>query len=131
LQVDGWFQQKKFQKMKSKAGVRVVVRVRPLKEETDEATIQNITDVGLELRNPRNNDELVRFNFDRCLGDKATQSSVFDKEILPFVQHALDGYNASCFCYGPTGAGKTHTMQGSQQSWNHSSGNGITNGQRR
>eukprot|EP00040_Diaphanoeca_grandis_P034162 m.210573 g.210573 ORF g.210573 m.210573 type:complete len:707 (-) comp33083_c0_seq1:139-2259(-) len=93
------------------AGVRVVVRVRPTKE--DQSCITSITDVGLELRNPRCNDELVRFNFDRCLGGKTTQTALFSNEVLPFINHAVAGYNASCFCYGPTGAGKTHTMQGS------------------
>lgn len=30
----------------------------------------------------------------------------------PILNGVLDGYNASVFCYGATGAGKTHTMLG-------------------
>lgn len=30
----------------------------------------------------------------------------------PIVDGVLEGYNASVFCYGATGAGKTHTMLG-------------------
>lgn len=32
---------------------------------------------------------------------------------MPIVEHCLAGYNSSIFAYGQTGAGKTHTMQGS------------------
>ena len=28
------------------------------------------------------------------------------------MQHILDGFNVTCFAYGMTGAGKTHTMIG-------------------
>ena len=31
----------------------------------------------------------------------------------PIVEHCIAGYNSSIFAYGQTGAGKTHTMQGS------------------
>lgn len=31
----------------------------------------------------------------------------------PIVENCLAGYNSSIFAYGQTGAGKTHTMQGS------------------
>ena len=30
----------------------------------------------------------------------------------PIVNNVMQGYNACCFAYGQTGAGKTHTMQG-------------------
>jgi kinesin family member 15 len=30
----------------------------------------------------------------------------------PVVNNVMQGYNACCFAYGQTGAGKTHTMQG-------------------
>jgi len=31
----------------------------------------------------------------------------------PIVENCIAGYNSSIFAYGQTGAGKTHTMQGS------------------
>ena len=33
--------------------------------------------------------------------------------VLPLVQSAVRGYNATVFAYGNTGSGKTHTMMGS------------------
>lgn len=32
--------------------------------------------------------------------------------IEPLIPNILDGYNVTCFAYGMTGAGKTHTMIG-------------------
>lgn len=46
--------------------------------------------------------------------DAATkQDSVFDEVGRPLVEHVLQGYNACAFAYGQTGAGKTHSMFGS------------------
>jgi DNA uptake protein ComE-like DNA-binding protein len=41
-----------------------------------------------------------------------TQDQLFDEEVAPFITSAVQGGNATVFAYGPTGAGKTHTMQG-------------------
>lgn len=30
------------------------------------------------------------------------------------IQTVLNGYNSTCFAYGPTGTGKTYTMLGNQ-----------------
>lgn len=38
----------------------------------------------------------------------------------PIISHVLDGFNATIFAYGATGAGKTYTMLG-----NESSGPGV------
>ena len=35
-------------------------------------------------------------------------------EVEPLVKAALDGYNCCIFAYGQTGAGKTHTMEGTE-----------------
>lgn len=45
--------------------------------------------------------------FDTC------QAAVFE-EVSDLVQSALDGFKVCLFSYGQTGAGKTHTMQGSR-----------------
>lgn len=36
------------------------------------------------------------------------------EEVSDLVQSALDGFKVCLFSYGQTGAGKTHTMQGSR-----------------
>ena len=52
-------------------------------------------------------------------GGFASQSGrpewVFENAVAghPIVENCIAGYNSSIFAYGQTGAGKTHTMQGS------------------
>lgn len=56
--------------------------------------------------------QVARYRFDSVIGPETTQQELFDTEIEPFVIDAMTGRNASVFCYGATGAGKTYTMQG-------------------
>lgn len=37
---------------------------------------------------------------------------MFKSTISSLVPNLIDGYNVTCFAYGMTGAGKTHTMIG-------------------
>jgi kinesin family protein C2/C3 len=53
-----------------------------------------------------------KFNFDHVFAPESSQEEVF-AEVAPLVRSVLDGYNVCVFAYGQTGAGKTHTMQGS------------------
>lgn len=74
---------------------------------------------------------MVSYKFDKVFGPTAQQSDVFDQvyslliaclacllimpdklQVAGFVKHAATGQNATIFAYGPTGSGKTHTMQG-------------------
>jgi hypothetical protein len=54
------------------------------------------------------------FTFNKALGPASTQEDVFT-EVRPTVEGVLDGTSATIFAYGQTGAGKTHTMTGSQE----------------
>ena len=38
--------------------------------------------------------------------------SVYEATGKPLLSRVMDGYNATIFCYGATGTGKTHTMHG-------------------
>ncbi|XP_077376636.1 uncharacterized protein LOC144018415 isoform X2 [Festucalex cinctus] len=53
------------------------------------------------------------FYFDQVFGDYHSNEEVYKKTAYPLVQHMLDGGKATCFAFGQTGAGKTHTMMGS------------------
>jgi kinesin family protein 18/19 len=54
------------------------------------------------------------YHFDRVFGFDATQQDVF-QSVECQVDAVLNGYNATVFCYGATGAGKTHTMMGTEE----------------
>ncbi|KAJ3604203.1 hypothetical protein NHX12_028944 [Muraenolepis orangiensis] len=54
-----------------------------------------------------------RFYFDEVFGEQSSNEDVYQTTALPLVLHMLNGGKATCFAYGQTGAGKTHTMLGS------------------
>ncbi|XP_034396741.1 uncharacterized protein LOC117735931 [Cyclopterus lumpus] len=54
-----------------------------------------------------------RFYFDEVFGEESSNEEVYQRTAYPLVQHMLNGGKATCFAYGQTGAGKTHTMLGS------------------
>ena len=56
--------------------------------------------------------ERPSFNFNGCFHE-ASQAVVFDGAVRPVVDAVLAGFNGTVMAYGQTGAGKTHTMQGS------------------
>eukprot|EP00063_Salmo_salar_P041332 XP_014016167.1 PREDICTED: kinesin-like protein KIF24 [Salmo salar] len=53
-----------------------------------------------------------RFNYDEVFGEESSNVDVYLKTAFPLIQHVLNGGKATCFAYGQTGAGKTHTMLG-------------------
>uniref|UniRef100_A0AAV2MPS5 Kinesin-like protein n=1 Tax=Knipowitschia caucasica TaxID=637954 RepID=A0AAV2MPS5_KNICA len=53
-----------------------------------------------------------RFFFDHVFGEACSNEEVYLRTAQPLVQHMLQGGSATCFAYGQTGAGKTHTMLG-------------------
>ncbi|XP_077169666.1 kinesin-like protein KIF18B isoform X2 [Paroedura picta] len=63
---------------------------------------------------PRRKGKDLKFVFDRVFGEGATQAEVFENTTQEILDGVLNGYNCSVFAYGATGAGKTHTMLGSE-----------------
>ncbi|XP_076120913.1 kinesin-like protein KIF22 [Alosa pseudoharengus] len=98
--------------------VRVAVRLRPYMDKQDEKgegpCVRALDSRRLEIINWRNATETLQYEFDVFHGEQTTQKEVFVESVKPVLPHIFNGQNASVFAYGPTGAGKTHTMLGSQ-----------------
>ncbi|XP_042692775.1 LOW QUALITY PROTEIN: kinesin-like protein KIF18B [Centrocercus urophasianus] len=71
---------------------------------------------ALPARGPKHRGKDLKFVFDRVFGEGATQEEVFLHTTREVLDGVLNGYNCSVFAYGATGAGKTYTMLGSEQS---------------
>ena len=108
-----------------KGNIRVLARVRPVRSyplpaaEPPPVPVVNVVqsdslvDCQLSVFNaPRKTD--VTFDFDCVFGGESTNADIFD-EVSAGVWSALDGYNVSMLAYGQTGAGKTHTMNGTPE----------------
>ena len=54
----------------------------------------------------------LHYGFDHVFPSTASQSEVYQATAARLIARVLDGYNATVFAYGATGAGKTHTMIG-------------------
>ncbi|KAI5063542.1 hypothetical protein GOP47_0022089 [Adiantum capillus-veneris] len=100
-----------------KGNIRVFCRVRPQFEHEgpvstdfpDDFLIRvNTSSLGLDVGSMQKKE----FEFDRVYGPHVGQGDFF-QDVQPFVQSALDGYNACVFAYGQSGSGKTYTMEGS------------------
>ena len=54
------------------------------------------------------------FTFDGVFGPKSLQADVFARAVEPCVAACLQGFNATAFCYGPSGTGKSFTCYGAE-----------------
>jgi len=91
--------------------VKVIVRVRPqLKPESK--TCLNADGNNIHIVNYRNKTESLQYEFCSVYNESSTQQTIFTECVYPMLQNAFEGQNISVFAYGPTGAGKTHTMLG-------------------
>ncbi|XP_035022862.2 uncharacterized protein LOC118115664 isoform X2 [Hippoglossus stenolepis] len=110
-------------KQEGKQRISVCVRKRPLtcaQSRRGEADV--VTTSGGECVIVHESKEAVdltqyilqhRFYFDQVFGEESSNEEVYQGTAYPLVQHMLNGGKATCFAYGQTGAGKTHTMLGS------------------
>ena len=121
-----------------KGNVRVFCRVRPVlcgRNESEEYMEKTNTlkrgidhsvvhvhksgedaDRSIEIAQPAKdgrNEQKHRFTFDAVFPPDSSQEEVFE-EVSALVQSTLDGYKVCLFAYGQTGAGKTHTMIGTE-----------------
>ncbi|DAZ98856.1 TPA: hypothetical protein N0F65_002581 [Lagenidium giganteum] len=104
----------------------VAVRLRPLTDKEkqqgqrsccrvvgDQAVIIEKTSHGALLRSQQSFEK--EYAFDVAFPEDATQAEVYTKTVQDVVPTILNGYHATVFAYGATGAGKTHTMMGSER----------------
>eukprot|EP00889_Picochlorum_renovo_P001469 jgi/Picre1/28499/NNA_003903.t1 len=89
-----------------KGNIRVFCRLRP-----NPSSVAQVSSDGTSIRIYADS-KPYEFNYDKVFKPEATQTDIFN-QVSDLVQSALDGYNVCLFSYGQTGAGKTHTMQGS------------------
>ncbi|ODO03406.1 microtubule motor protein [Cryptococcus wingfieldii CBS 7118] len=91
------------------------VRVRPGKEADGKMNEEGIVIEGNKISAMNGQgDKRYHFEFEKCHAADSTQDDVFD-HVKPLLDRAWKGVNTTIFAYGVTGAGKTHTMQGTRQ----------------
>lgn len=105
--------------------IRVCVRKRPLsnkeimRKETDVMAI--VSRQKLNISEPKQKVDLTKyvenheFIFDEAFDEKNTNAMVYQRTAKPLIEFVFNGGKATCFAYGQTGAGKTHTMMGSSR----------------
>ncbi|KAJ7517879.1 hypothetical protein O6H91_21G044200 [Diphasiastrum complanatum] len=108
--------------------IMVYVRLRPISKKEKEAGSRScirivnkrdvyLTEFALEtdyLRLKRLRGR--HFAFDAAFPENTSQQEVYDTSTAELIEGVMQGRNCSVFCYGATGAGKTHTMLGTMQS---------------
>ncbi|KAK7487890.1 hypothetical protein BaRGS_00020791 [Batillaria attramentaria] len=99
---------------KKQTRVKVVIRVRPPLSADAKVCVSTTGDSKVEIFNHRNVRENLQYQFSSVFDKSSTQRDVFDAYVRPLLNHALEGENVSIFAYGPTGAGKTYTMLGTE-----------------
>uniref|UniRef100_A0A3Q2YYR2 Kinesin-like protein n=1 Tax=Hippocampus comes TaxID=109280 RepID=A0A3Q2YYR2_HIPCM len=108
------------------ASVKVAVRVRPFNSREmakDSKCIIQMSGNTTTILNPKQPKENKSFNFDYSYWSHTTpedinyasQMQVYKDIGEEMLLHAFEGYNVCIFAYGQTGAGKSYTMMGRQE----------------
>lgn len=110
------------------SNILVVVRVRPLlhRDEGTEHIVKVLEHKVVVVLDPGRVDETKnvlrahrsrekRYAFDYVFDEHQAQPTVYNRTTKFLIQGVLDGFNATVFAYGQTGAGKTYTMIGTRE----------------
>ncbi|XP_066293133.1 kinesin-like protein KIF19 isoform X2 [Branchiostoma lanceolatum] len=105
----------------------VALRVRPVSDAELEqgATLiaHRVDNNMVVLMDPQEDpDDILRANrsrekqyvFDYSFDGRSTQEEVYAHTTRPLIESVIEGFNATVFAYGATGAGKTYTMLGTE-----------------
>ncbi|KAM6299077.1 kinesin-like protein KIF19 [Aegotheles albertisi] len=103
----------------------VALRIRPINaaevEEGAALVAHRVGEQSVVLMDPSDDpDDILRANrsrektfvFDMVFDHRASQEEVYVSTTKNLIGGVISGYNATIFAYGPTGAGKTYTMLG-------------------
>ena len=106
--------------------ILVAVRCRPLtereKEISTKETIQIIDNKVIKLKDPngflnpnnkRGKEQILEFDY--AFNNNDSQEIIFNCTTQPLIEGIINGFNATVFAYGATGAGKTYTMLGDDE----------------
>ena len=100
----------------SSENIRCIVRCRPLNEKETGLGSKCITISSdskvVFVENKADKISCGKFAMDHVFNENVTQEEVFQEIGEPILKSFIGGYNCTIFCYGQTGAGKTHTMMG-------------------
>ena len=102
----------------SSENIKCVVRCRPLNSKEKGLGAKCITIsadskvVIVENKDEKNQTNKGKYAMDRVFDETVTQEELFLEIGEPILKNFIGGYNCTIFCYGQTGAGKTHTMMG-------------------
>ncbi|XP_036986176.2 kinesin-like protein KIF9 isoform X2 [Artibeus jamaicensis] len=115
-----------FIRMSTKKKVHAFVRVKPTDDFAHEMIRYGDDNKTIDIhfkkdtrRGVVNNQQTDwSFKLDGVLHD-ASQDLVYETVAKDVVSQALNGYNGTIMCYGQTGAGKTYTMTGATENYQH------------
>jgi hypothetical protein len=96
----------------SQSSVAVVLRCRPLLLKEKEARLRQVVKCDMNRDEVHIVGKPRIFKFSRVYDEATSQRRVFHEVVAPLVDKVMAGYSATCFAYGPTGSGKTFTMEG-------------------
>lgn len=74
------------------------------------SSVTQISNTGNPL--PERVEGKTFFTFDKAFGETSGTKEVYEYAVRDLVTGVISGRNGSCFAYGQTSSGKTHTMQG-------------------
>ncbi|XP_052791398.1 uncharacterized protein LOC128225569 [Mya arenaria] len=102
--------------------IKVCVRKRPLSKREVRSGEEDMVHAGstttIVVSEPKQAVDLTaytlkhEFIFDEVFDEKCSNEDVYIRAARPLISCVFDGGSATCFAYGQTGAGKTHTMIG-------------------